>query len=92
LDIRNAPFEELMSWHMTVSFFPSVSIQNQKIYSSCNSRVHMCMCDLNGNGNIGYHYNLWLIQQSMGIVIYKGRMIKVCNGQQRNVLEFYEFD
>ena len=81
-----------MSGHMTVRFFPSVSMQNQKIYSSCKSGVHMCMCDLNGNGNIGYRYNLWLIQRTMGIVIYKGRMIKVCNGQQPYVLEFYEFD
>ena len=96
-EMRRTCFEERMSEQKIMSSFPSIFTQKQKIFWFCKSGARVCICDLNGDGEISFHNILMgikdITEQTLGIVMYKGRTIMVCKGKTpyTHALNFYEF-
>lgn len=98
-EIRDAPFERSLSGFMTISFSPSIFVQNRKIYWFPKNGSYVFMCDLNGDGNIKHRWiplvREGILHHTLGVVMCKGSIIMVCKGMlppYTNSLMFYEFD
>ncbi|GLJ49068.1 hypothetical protein SUGI_1035150 [Cryptomeria japonica] len=79
-DIRDAHIEERLPGQMTVRFFSSILIKNQKMYLFSENGADGGMYNLNGDSNTKSLY-IWGtvgVSQPLGIVMYKGRIIRVC--------------
>ena len=82
--IRDVRLEGRVSMHMTMSSFTSVLMQNQNIYWFSRNGTQVGCYDLNGDGNIRFLNlgGLERVHKTFGVVMYKGKMIMACKGEQ----------
>ncbi|GLJ07677.1 hypothetical protein SUGI_0072320 [Cryptomeria japonica] len=99
-EIRDAQLEQRVFGHMAIRFFRFILMQNQKIYWFSKNGADVGTYDLNGDGNIRFHYILGKqdVHQTLGIVMNKGRTIMICKGEPMelppytHLLIFYKLD